>query len=353
LDLTHTATENDDHAFEINVDAAGFGDVKGIDIIYTSGAISAGEEEEVILINIDESLATGGDVIGIDILATEGSAVIYGLEAGALVNPIVQLSGTFEDMDSANNSGTDALTNFTSSATDSPIFVNDNDYIVIGDASKFEELEFLLNTTASNPGIKPTFEFSNGTGTWDTFSPADGTNGMKNTGIIAWFDSDIPTWATGAGSEYLIRITRTQNSLTTTPIEDKVQIAATTKYLWDKNGQIKVDVVNVSGGVYDDGVLLVDTTIQNDTPRVDLIITGLLDYWNMSNTLLNFTNLTVCPEGQILKTSSGEWGCAADDTGAGGASKKGDGTYTYNDSDTIYFNETFIIRWTVRQLLFR
>jgi hypothetical protein len=264
LDLNHTATENDDHAMEIDVDAAGYGDVKGIDIVYTTGAISAGEEEEVILINIDESEATGGDVIAVDVLATEGSARIYGLETGALVNPVVQLSGTFENMDTANNSGVDNLSNFISSADDHPIFSNDNDYIIIGDEDKFEELEFLLNTTASNPGIKPTFEYSTGVGTWGTFSPADGTNGMRNTGVIAWFDSDIPTWATGAGSEYLIRINRTQNNLNRVPIEDKVQIASVIIYKWDKNGDLVIREINASSNIRIGGESVPTTTdVQN------------------------------------------------------------------------------------------
>lgn len=246
FDLIHTATEADDHAFEIEVDASGFGDVKGIDIFYDTGTMSLGSDEAIILINLDESEATGGDVFGIDILATEGSANVYGLKAGALVGPIHQDSGTFKDMDSVNNSGTDNLAEFISTASDVSIFTNDNDYVVIGDAAMFEELEFLLDTTASNPGIKPTFEFSTGTDTWSTFTPVDGTNGMRNTGIIAWEDDDIPTWATGTGSEYLIRINRTQNNLQTTPKEDKVQISAVTEYVWNEYGDVEIRNLNVS-----------------------------------------------------------------------------------------------------------
>ena len=70
--LAHTSTEADDHALEIDVDAAGYGDVKALDIFYDTGAISGGEDEGVILINIDESDATGGDVFALEILATEG-----------------------------------------------------------------------------------------------------------------------------------------------------------------------------------------------------------------------------------------------------------------------------------------
>lgn len=249
IDVTHTATESDDHTMEMTVDAAGYGDVKGIVINYITGTVSVGENEEAILINIDESSSTGGDVIGLEILTTEGSAVIYGMKAGALVNPIVQLSGTFSNMDSALVKGVDNLNNFTSTALNETLFVADNDNVTIGDAAKFEEIEFLLETTASNPGIKPTFEYSTGVGTWGTFSPTDGTEGMRTTGVIAWDDSDIPSWAIGAGSEYLIRITRTQNNLVTVPIESKVQISSTTKYEWNKDGNLIINGIRASGNI--------------------------------------------------------------------------------------------------------
>ena len=105
------------------------------------------------------------------------------------------------------------------------IFVADNDTITIGLAAKFEEIEFILDTAASGSGVAPTFEYSTGSGTWASFGPVDGTNGMRNTGVMAWLDADIPSWAVGVGSEYLIRITRTKNSLITTPIVDKIQVA--------------------------------------------------------------------------------------------------------------------------------
>lgn len=247
--IKHTAGAADEHALEIDVDAAGFGDISGIDIDYITGAVVTGEDEEVFLVNIDESLATGGSIVALEVLTTEGSADIFGLEAAALVNPILQFSGTFANMDSALVKAVDRLTEFTTSdpggANNVEIFVADNDTITIGDAAKFEELEFLLETAAS-VSIKPTFEFSTGVGTWTTFNPADGTNGMRNTGIVAWRASDIPTWAVGTGSEFLIRITRTKNNITTVPKEDKVQIAAVVEYSWDKDGDLIIRQVETA-----------------------------------------------------------------------------------------------------------
>lgn len=240
LRIDHTSVEADDHALEIDVDADGFGDVKAIDINYITGDKASGEDEAVILINIDETAATGGNVAAIEVLATEGGAdKMVGLFVGAGIGPIEQLSGVFANMDSALNIAVDVLAAVSSGgAGNISMFVADNDTITIGDAAKFEELEFLLGTGSSGAGIAPIFEFSTGIGTWAAFTPVDGTNGFRNTGVVAWLDGDIPSWATGTGTEYLIRITRTRNSLTTTPIVDTVQIAAVTEYEWDKNGDI-------------------------------------------------------------------------------------------------------------------
>ncbi len=252
FNLTHTADVSDDHALELKVDAAGFGDVKGIDIDYITGRIVAGDDEEAIIINIDQSASVSGAVIGLEVISTEGLARVHALEATALVGPVLQLAGSFSDMDSALVNATNRLTEFTTVGNDVEIFSADNDTVTIGNTVKFEELEFLLSGAASGPGIKPTFEFSTGAGTFGTFSPADGTNGLRNTGVIVWEDEDIPSWAV-SGSEFLIRMTRTANSLTTPPIESKVQIAVTDEYEWDKDGDLRVRDVNVSGALTTDG----------------------------------------------------------------------------------------------------
>ncbi len=248
VNIAHTATAADEHALELDVDANARGDIKGIDINYTTGAISTGQDAEAILVNIDGFAATGGHFAGLEVLATEGGLDdIVAVESGILVDPILQLSGTFGNMDSASTTADgDVLVAFTSVLTDVTLFASDNYTVVIGSAAKFEEVEFILGTTASNPGTKPTFEFSTGVGAWTAFTPVDGTNGFRNTGIVVWDDADVPTWAQGAGGEYLIRIARTQNSLSVVPIEDKVQISAVTEYGWDKLGDIAIRKLNAT-----------------------------------------------------------------------------------------------------------
>ena len=245
-DIVHTALEDDDHALEIDCNADGHDDVKALDIDYITGAIAAGQDEAVILVNIDESAATGGTVAALEVLATEGDATLVGMVAGVGVNPIAQLAGVFEDMDSALVNATDRLTEFTTAGDDIQMFLADNDTITIGNALKFEEIEFLL-AIVSPQNVRLEFEFSTGTGTWASFTPVDGTNGMRNTGVIAWVDGDIPTWAVGTGSEYLIRITRTRNNLNTPPTESKIQIAVATEFGWDKDANLVINDLELQG----------------------------------------------------------------------------------------------------------
>lgn len=274
MDLIHAATSRDDHAFEIECDAAGFGDVKAIDIDYITGAIALGSDEAVILVNIDESAATGGDVTALEVLGTEGSASLFGLFAGALVAPIEQLSGVFADADSHDNDGADVTAAVNAGGAALSIFVADNDTFTVGDAAKFEEVEFLLDTGASGAGIAPTIEFSTGGSGFTQFFPTDGTNGFRNTGVMAWLDSDIPSWATNGG-EFLIRITRTRNNLSTTPILDKAQIAATVEYSWNKTGDIVCNSINMGAGgeakVFHNGT---DFVIDPDVSGSGIVLIG-------------------------------------------------------------------------------
>ena len=252
LDIFHTATENDDHAVEIICDAAGFSDVKALDIDYITGALAALEDESVVLINIDETLSTGGRVSGFDVLSTtEGSAKIEGLFVGVGIHPIEQLSGVFVDGDTILVKASDQTVALSSGGGGNiTLFVANTDTMTFGKSNKFEELEFLLSTGASGAGIKPTFEYSTGAGptTWSTFGPTDGTNAFRNTGVIAWEDSDIPLWVVGDGSEFLIRITRTRSALTTKPVCDQVGFASANEFSWDKDALITAAGLSLTTG---------------------------------------------------------------------------------------------------------
>jgi len=248
MELDHTAAENDDHALEIVCDANGFTDVKALDINYTTGALAAGEDEEAILVNIDESASTGGIVAGYLVLSTaEGSATVNGYETGINVNPIVHESGTFGDADSILNKAVDVTAALASGGAGAiSIFVADNDTLTIGDAAPWGEHEIILATGASGAGIAPTFEYSTGGAAFSAFSPADGTNGFRNSGAILWDASSLAGWATATSGLYEIKITRTRNSLSTTPIIDELQIAALTEYKWDKDGNVNLNSLTLA-----------------------------------------------------------------------------------------------------------
>jgi len=270
VDFIHTAAENDDHALEIDVNAAGFTDVKAIDIVYTTGALGSGEEDAVISINIDETAAVGGEIFGLEVLSTSLNSVVKaGMKVGVDIGVASQSSGTLVNADNILNIAVDVTAALASGGAGGiTAFVADNDTMTIGDAAKFEEIEVILTTVASGSGIAPTFEYSTGIGTWAAFGPIDGTNGLRNSGEIAWQIADIAGWVTGAGGLYLIRWTRTKNTLATSPVLDEIQIAQTVEFLWDRNGDVNfrslelIDPLTVPNGgtgsntLTDGGILL-------------------------------------------------------------------------------------------------
>lgn len=242
IDIDHTALEDDDHAMELDVDADGFGDVKAIDIVYITGNISAANNEEAILVNIDETLSTGGRVVALEVLATDqGSAEIDALECGVGCNVILHQSGTFADADVILNIAVDVTTALSQGgAGNITLWVADNDTFTVQDAAKYSELEFIFDIFASGSGISPVFEFSSGSGptTWTVFSPTDGTNGGRNNGIVLWNLTDIGAWVVGDSGNFEIRISRTRNSLVTTPRCDLLQISDTVVFEWNKDGDM-------------------------------------------------------------------------------------------------------------------
>ena len=247
LDVTFTATEDDSHAVAIDCDAAGFADVKALDVIYKSGALNAGDANTAQLSTIDESLSTGGRLFGNVVVSTNiGSAETHALGVGSTVHPIYHKSGGYANADSILVNAVDEKTDLSSGgAGNVSVFVADNDTMTVGSSAKYSEMQIQVDTPSSGGGVAPIYEYSTGVGTWASFSPIDGTNGFRNSGTILWDNNDIAGWLVGLASEFLIRITRTRNTLSTTPILDLVQISATSFYQWDLNGDVTVNSVNV------------------------------------------------------------------------------------------------------------
>lgn len=246
-DIVHEAEVSDDHAFEIDANANGFGDVKALFISYITETIGAADDEGVMLVNVDETLSTGGEVFALEVLTTTvGDAKVIGMKTGVGVDIIEQFSGVFGDLTSILNGVTDVTTELSlGGAGNVSAFIADNDTVTLGSTTKFQEIEVILRTVSSVT-INPVFEYSTGIGTWATFTPTDGTNGFRNTGEILWDNTNIPSWATGVGTEFLIRITRTRNNVPTTPIIDLMQVVAPDLFNWDKNGNLSVKTLKTS-----------------------------------------------------------------------------------------------------------
>ena len=247
LSASFIATEDDNFAVNIDCDAAGFADIKALDVIYKAGALNAGDFNIASLVLLDESITTGGRLFGNAVLSTDlGLAETHALGVGSTVHPIYHQSGGYANADSILVNAVDEKTDLSSGgAGNVSVFVADNDTMTVGSSAKYSQMQIQVDTPSSGGGVSPTFEYSTGVGTWAFFSPTDGTNGFRNTGIISWDINDIAGWLVGLDSEFLIKVTRTRNMLTTTPILDLVQITAVTLYVWDKNGDVNVNSVNV------------------------------------------------------------------------------------------------------------
>ncbi len=248
VDINHTGTENEQVALDIFVNAMGFADIVGLEIDYVTGEIGANQEEELIVLGIDDTLAkVGSEVVGILIAPTEGLSRIIGLEVGVLVNPIEQLSGVFENMTRVEVAGVDRLAEFISEGSNVEVFSNDDDNVLIGFTNKFEEIEWLLATVSSGPGISPAFEYSI-VDDFNSFFPGDTTRGLRENGVMIWDDELIPAWSQASDGNFLIRITRTRKTIATPPVESKVQIASANEYFWDLNGNVFVSTVTATDG---------------------------------------------------------------------------------------------------------
>jgi hypothetical protein len=247
--LSHIATEADSYTLEIIHDSATFADTKAIDIVYDAGNLSAGDEEG-ILISLDKSSTSGGNIAGFLLASTEGAANCVAIESGAGCDIIEQLSGSFVNPSPGTIDDNGVSENLATLGTNNvQLWANNSEYVIVGHNAEFEEIEFLLKTVASGGGIAPTFEFSSGTGplAWTSFTPIDGSNGLRNNGVVIWLPSDVPGWITDGGL-YKIRITRNRATLSTNPIanDNGIKIAAITEYYWDQNGDLNVNSVDAT-----------------------------------------------------------------------------------------------------------
>lgn len=155
-----------------------------------------------------------------------------GSQAHVVVERQISLGASYEStMDYAYLSNTDMTafddqtTAFGDAGIDVEMFTNQYDYVVFGNDIPFTALQLSFNTVSSH-NLSPTFEYLDGNGNWNVFTPTDGTTGFTANGNITWTFSDVLDWApntvNGVESVYWIRIRRTTETVTTPPIENQM-----------------------------------------------------------------------------------------------------------------------------------
>lgn len=246
INLTPEASTPNTRAVFIDVDAASVPNTQAVHIDMKATSIAAGETITGIDIVGDTANSSGGVIRLIELDKTGvGSAEVHGIHIEPEIEEVIHhASGTFIDPTQGwdeNGGFTDITTAFGSSGTDVTIFSANADAIYIGSDAVFQAVEVVLDTGATNPGIKPTFEIWTGAA-WTIITPVDGTAGFRENGIIDMEDVDLSSWAATAVnsvSKYYLRITRTQGG-SLTVIEDLVQTAAVIDYIWDKDGNLNI-----------------------------------------------------------------------------------------------------------------
>lgn len=322
LELITVAGADGAHAAHIDVDAAGYGDIDALHIVFVTGAIQTGEDNAAIVINVDDThpSATGGDVFGIKVLTTDGNAdTVCVVMAGPVVAPIQHASGTFANPTTGTNNtaGPADVADMIdgSIGTNTTIFVADDDYILIGAAAPFTEIEFIIETPASNPGIKPTFGYSTaGAGTFTSFTPIDGTAGFTHTGVLSWDAADLTAHDVNTDtSTYDIKITRTHAAAGSVSLY-YAKTAATVLYSWDKDGNVSIKTIELGHAT--------DTTFTR-------VSAGLVAIEG-SNILLasGLGSITQAYDAATLKSNATATLTAGFDTTPNNAGTKSTGTFT-------------------------
>lgn len=129
------------------------------------------------------------------------------------------------------------------------ILLIQNSYLLIGHDMPYTALNFTLSVAASaDMGL--TFEYLDGNGNWNFFSPTDGTAGMTVSGAITWNFANVPDWAINSifdsqnniENQYWIRIGTTATSPTTLPIMSALQMNLETRlYLEEQDFDTYMD----------------------------------------------------------------------------------------------------------------
>lgn len=173
-------------------------------------------------------------------------------------NGKVQDAYTIDETFNAFRNITLSLNNTASTA----VFVNDGDFLLIGNEIQFNTLQVAFATPSSS-FLSVTYEFLTDTGTWEVFAPPDDTTGgWQANGIIGWTHNLVDNWKaqTIVGTTpiygdlpvlYWIRIQRQTDSVTTKPILSAFNIdTQDVIYLENQEFEIVMDCQNESTNTF-------------------------------------------------------------------------------------------------------
>ncbi len=258
LDIHHKADDTGDVTTHIDHDMNSFPSTVALQIDLVATGMTAEEEMTGIVMSMNTADSSGGEIDGFTVVTVgTGTADAHALRVGADVEVIEQDSGTVgnvgfcEIFDDSGSSFTDCVTAANSASTDVQIFVEQNDFLYIGNSTQFSIITFDLAIGAGPPGIKPTFEHSITGDAFTAFGPLDTTKGMRESGVTL-FDLDVISgdWVTATvdgDSAFWVRIKRTRNSISPVPTENLIQLATTISYEWDSSGNLLANTYSFEG----------------------------------------------------------------------------------------------------------
>ena len=234
-----------------------------LDIIIDTTGVSAGEIHA-----IDVDVSGGGSPGDMAALATHTG-----------IAPIHQHVGTFIDPDTEGEYAgeeTGGGVTYDDNVDGETVFVADSDTILIGSASKFDELEIILGTAASKT-IFPFFYYNTAADAWTRFYPEDDTDGMTQSGTIrfeasaSWTADGDPGGASSA-TGYWMKIERTRVAAPGTVVITTAKTLAPTEYSWDATGAITaLSLTLPEGGLANDTILEADLKAVDGATDEDIL----------------------------------------------------------------------------------
>lgn len=230
-----------------HTNAQGYSNVDALQLFYITGNLQTGDRNQVIQIDIDESIATGGEITGFNIRTSATSNMTRrAMYVGTGFTTALQVagsqsedpgygyevsSGVVTDRVNSGGGGNDAFIN---PAVNVQLFDSVNDYILIGSDNTFEIIKGTL-TIASSKNCQLLFYYSKAGNNW-TLLPGvdDGSQGFTMSSFSISFPAPAD-WTKDDQAEvngditeaYYIKILRTYaTNIPTLPTESFFKIYA-------------------------------------------------------------------------------------------------------------------------------